>query len=222
MSGRRRLNESGFTLIEVILALGLFALVAVAFSGILDIGINEFKLSCWWSSCGATATKGGVTDTQAGARDVSSLELQLSSDVSRAVCIRPGGGSTRGLCPSNPPLAFSLPAACNALATATICVSWPTSAGTCHTAVYSGSGSVISRKEYSNASLIAAGQTFTTDGVQTSITVVPPPASSNIFSTTIVLVSLTSLGARGVPLSGTVALHPVVTNPVSSVSTSPC
>lgn len=117
----RRRGETGLTLIEMIVALAIVAIMAGALGAIFSVGLITLKPN-------------GTTDRLAGANDFSVLEQQLGRDGGRAACIQVPAGNKYGSCSVDHGYDYFVTAkGC----TNALCLAWPQlSDGSCQVAKY--------------------------------------------------------------------------------------
>ena len=225
----RRNGAAGFTLVEVIVAMALVALIAAAIGGAFDISYR-------------VVAPGQAQDRLAGAHDQQRFEQNLGQDLSRAACVKVGGsGTAYGSCFQGFASNAVVSAACGA-AKLIVCVGWPDVAqSSCHIAAYTASNLVsvvggtldvtglVKRQEYRVPFLGAkpdlTGSNVTTDMVALAVSV---PAASGSLSVLnkpegtywwvrTLYATVTAVGTSKAPLSNTPAqpltLHPLSTDP---------
>jgi prepilin-type N-terminal cleavage/methylation domain-containing protein len=130
---RRRLRaQRGMTLIELLVSLSILALVGLALTAAVDVGLR-------------TLGAGGVPDRLRASGDALAVERSVGADVSRAGCVVTPS-ETLGACPP------AMPGFCGS--GAPLCLAWPDTAGGCDAVRYRLAGGVLWRD-----SLTAAGAT---------------------------------------------------------------
>ena len=209
----RRPGERGLTVIELLVTLSILALIGGAVAVSLSIGIR-------------TLGNGGASDRIAGTHDLSSFEQQLGGDIAHAACISKSPASSANSLGTCTTLLGGTPAACGSASTSFLCVAWPVwTAGTCHTAVYSQSGGVVTRAEFSGASRLTTIH-VSTDSVTATANLTTTPSPSNPSKNWVSLVSVTvtslAIPAAKSPPSGTFRLHPVAMDPTTATVTPLC
>jgi prepilin-type N-terminal cleavage/methylation domain-containing protein len=131
IAARRRLRaQRGMTLVELLVSLSILAIVGLALTAAVDVGVRIL---------GA----GGVPDRLRASGDALAVERSVGADVSRAGCVVTPSAAL-GACPA------AMPAFCTA--GSPICLAWPDPAGGCDTVRYRLAGGVLRRD-----SLTAAG-----------------------------------------------------------------
>ena len=133
--GRRR-AQRGMTLIELLVSLSILALIGVALTAAVDVGLR-------------TLGAGGVPDRLRASGDALAVERALSEDVSRAGCVVTPA-ATLGACP------VTLPAFC--AAGSPICLAWPDPAGGCDAVRYRLAGGVLWRDSLTAAGAAASAE----------------------------------------------------------------
>ena len=221
-SHRRHVREGGLTLIEMIVALAIVAVMAGSVGAIFSVGLLTLKPN-------------GTTDRLAGANDFMVLEQQLGRDGGRAACIQLPTGAKYGSCSSGHGYGnfLSAPGCTNSL-----CLAWPQlSDGSCQVALYNvGSKVIVSRALYvvnaAGAVSLSLKVQLTSDhadlAVASPLTVADPSGHTWPREVDIAFTAEGNGNGGFVTFSKTIALHPVSTDPdgataaVGSNAVSPC
>jgi prepilin-type N-terminal cleavage/methylation domain-containing protein len=225
MSSRhRRRTERGFTLVELLVAIGLMTLVMAALMAGFQVGIKALGT-------------GGAPDRAAGAHDLSSFEQQLSMDVTRASCISVGS-SAYGACAHSVAPGGTVIASCSS---AVLCVAWPQYSGNANPGISAigclfdaytqpgGSGKKVVRTEYvvmqGTAQSLARVNVTTADGVQSlAPTVTSTSTSSGVVWVSSIQMTVTATGVKGGSTrpSGTLQMRPLTVDPGAQQETVQC
>jgi prepilin-type N-terminal cleavage/methylation domain-containing protein len=212
----RRLNERGLTLIELLVSIAILSIIGGAVAVAFSVAIK-------------TLGAGGAGDRIAGTHDLSAFEQQLGGDVARAACVSKSPATSASAVGTCTKLLNGTPGSCGSASTSFFCVAWPAwsdgGSGTCHTAVYSQSGAVITRSEYGGSVLVRTTH-VTTDAVTASVSLTTAPSPSNPSKNwvSLVTVGLTSLGvaAGKSPAAGSLLLHPLAMDPTTAAVSPIC
>lgn len=235
--GMRREGERGFTMMEVIISLGILSLIAGAITGVFITSLRDLA-------------PGGAQARLAGSHDLAYLESLLGKDGARATCIATSTsttvyGQTSTACSSTPGSTQGYYAAGCASAPlaspAVLCLGWPVlgsssspyTGTSCHVAVYKVNPTgVVTRTEYQVAfgtgsssfsvrTQVASVNVDLYYSVQmtpaTSFTAYTPPGETYTWLRALPI----NLKATGVSLgafSETLTLHPVATDPGGAAS----
>ncbi len=207
----RHRSAAGLTLIELLVAISILAMIGAALGGAFAIGLRALG-------------PGGTQERLAGSHDLLAFEQQISADVARADCLAAPGQTTipTGGCGASVQHA---PSTCGS--SYLLCTAWyePGSLS-CHTVVYS----MQRDQTLLRTDLVFAAGT-STGGSSTRVSTNPvrviatwtakPTTTASYLWTDAVSVRVTQRGAPGAPLvnpaTATFVLTPLAVDPLSPV-----
>ena len=134
---RRRLRaQRGMTLVELLVSLSILALVGVALTAAVDVGLR-------------TLGAGGVPDRLRASGAAMAVEHALGEDVARAGCVVTPA-AVLGACPA------AMPAFC--ISGSPICLAWPDPAGGCDAVRYRLTAGVLRRDALTAAGVATSAE----------------------------------------------------------------
>lgn len=134
---RRRMRaQRGMTLVELLVSLSILALVGLALSAAVEVGLR-------------TLGAGGVPDRLHAAGDALVVERSVGADVTRAGCVVTPAAAL-GACPA------AMPAFCSA--GTPLCLAWPDPAGGCDAVRYRLAAGVLWRDSLTAAGAAASAE----------------------------------------------------------------
>ncbi|HWW08896.1 MAG TPA: prepilin-type N-terminal cleavage/methylation domain-containing protein [Candidatus Acidoferrales bacterium] len=206
----RRRGSAGLTLIELLVAITVLAMIGGALGGAFAIGIRALG-------------PGGSQERLAGSHDLLAFEQQIGADVARADCLAaPGQVSIpTGGCKAS---VQNGPSTCGAKYV--LCLAWylPGSS-TCHTVIYSlKPDRTVLRTDISASGGAPSGRSVqvTTNPVLVTAAWTPVTTTSATYKwTNLVNVTVTQRGAPGAPVlnpaTATFKLVPLSVDPLSPI-----